>query len=167
MLILKMCRQLKDFGSTTDIFQWILSDFLTLHHWPKGPTGKKVGLLMTFLTFLLFASPGLFLHASPEPTTRWTRENANNTEYLKWASETGRRLQVASYFLVMVGSVELVLAIFIILFEDQWVANIVSKFNNHAKQENDGNEELAAAEAKIERRVSDTEVIESNESDVV
>ena len=128
---------------------------------------------MTFLTFLLFASPGLFLHASPEPTTRWTRENANNTEYLKWASETGRRLQVASYFLVMVGSVELVLAIFIILFEDQWVANIVSKFENHAKQENSGNEELAVAEAKIEtkpsefRRVSDTDVIKSNESDIM
>ena len=45
MLILKMCGQLEDFGSTTDIFQWILSDFLTLNLWPKGPTalGKRSG----------------------------------------------------------------------------------------------------------------------------
>ena len=38
----------------------------------------------------------------------------------------------------------------LILFQDRWVANIVSKFENHAKQENDDNEEEAAAEAKIE-----------------
>ena len=50
----------------------------------------------------------------------------------------------------MIGSVALVLAIFLILFEERWVANIVSKFENHGKQENDDNEELAAAEAKIE-----------------
>ena len=118
-------------------------------------------------------SPLLFFNASPEPTTRWTTENANNTEYLNWASETGHRLQVASYSLLMIGSVALVLATFLILFEDRWVANILSKFENHAKQENSGNEELAAAEAKIEtnpsefRRVSNTEVIGSNESDVV
>ena len=95
-------------------------------------------------------SPLLFLNASPEQTTRWTTENANNTKYLKWASETGHRLQVASYSLLMIGSVALVLAIFLILFEERWVANIVSKFENHGKQENDDNEELAAAEAKIE-----------------
>ena len=118
-------------------------------------------------------SPLLFFNASPEQTTRWTTENANNTEYLKLASETGHRLQVASYSLLMIGSVALVLAIFLILFEDQWVANILSKFENHAKQENSGNEELAAAEATIEtdpsefRRVYDTDVIESNESDLM
>ena len=73
----------------------------------------------------------------------------------------------------MIGSVALVLAIFLILFENQWVANILSKFENHAKQENSGNEELAATEANLEtnpseiRRVSDTDVIESNESNVV
>ena len=53
---------------------------------------------------------------------------------------------------MMIGSVALVLAIFLILFENQWVANILSKFENHAKQENDDNEEEAAAEAKIETK---------------
>ena len=162
IVVLKMFGQLKDFGSITEVFQWILFDFLTLHLWPKGPTGKKIGLAMAFFTFLLFASPGLFLVANPEPTpsTRWTVEKSNNTEYLKWALDTGHRLQVASYSLLMVGSIALALAIFIILFEDQWVANIVSKFEicadqdtvpkieSHTKKENDVNEELASTEYK-------------------
>ena len=160
IFVLKMFGQLKDFGSITEVFQWILFDFLTLHLWPKGPTWKKIGLAMAFFTFLLFASPGLFLVANPEPTpsTRWTVEKSNNTEYLKRALDTGHRLQVASYSLLMVGSIALALAIFIILFEDQWVANIVSKFEicadqdtvpkieSHTKKENDVNEELASTE---------------------
>ena len=162
IVVLKMFGQLKDFGSITEVFQWILFDFLTLHLWPKGPTGKKIGLAMAFFTFLLFPSPGLFLVANPEPTpsTRWTVEKSNNTEYLKWALDTEHRLQVASHSLLMVGSIALALAIFIILFEDQWVANIVSKFEicadqdtvpkieSHAKKENDVNEELASTEYK-------------------
>lgn len=110
---------------------------------------------MASFTSLLFASPGLFLVANPEPTpsNRWTVKKSNNTEYLKWALDTGHRL-------LMVGSIALALAIFIILFEDQWVANIVSMFEicadqdtvpkieSHTKKENDVNEELACTEDK-------------------
>ena len=90
---------------------------------------------MTTFTFLLFASPSPFLIANPAPTTDWV---TNNTGYNRWASETGDRLQIASIFFLLIGSIAFALGICLILFEDKWVEKIVSKFPNHLKEEDGG-----------------------------
>ena len=105
---------------------------------------------MAVFTFFLFAAPAPFLIASPVPTTQWTSTESNNPVYNKWASETGDRLQTASISFLLVGSVAFVLVICLILFEDQWVAKIVSQFPNHSTLEDEFNEGPPVTEVEID-----------------
>ena len=133
ILLLKMCNLLKDLPIAF-VNQCVISDMLTLHLWPKSSTGKKIGVAMTVFTFLLIASLGPFIIADPEPTTDWVI-TSNTTAKIKWAADTADRLQVASISFLTIGFIAFVLAICLILFEDQWVSKIVSKFPRHSKQE--------------------------------
>ena len=55
---------------------------------------------------------------------------SSNTDFVKWASETGDRLQIASVSVLFVGVLAFFLATCLILYEDRWVAKIASKFQN-------------------------------------
>ena len=46
-------------------------------------------------------------------------------DYNEYESETGKRLQIASIGFIVIGSLSFVLAICMILFEEEWVAEIV------------------------------------------
>ena len=95
---------------------------------------------MTVFIFFLFAIRAPFIIASPIPTTRWTSAESNNSVYHTWASKTGDRLQIASISLLLVGSLAFVSVICLLLFEDKWVAKIVSKFPKHSSPEDSLNE---------------------------
>ena len=155
ILLLKMCSMLKDL-TLAHVNSHVISDNLSLHLWPKScHLGKKIGLAMTVLIFLLHALPGSFLISSPEPTNDWIEEwynTENNTAFKTWTSETGDRLQLASIFFLLIGSVAFFLAVFLILIEDKWVANIVAKFPNHSKEE--GNVEEGLVEIDPTNRMS-------------
>ena len=149
ILILKMCNLLKSL-TWAYVNQCVISDILSLHLWPKSRHGKRIGLAMAVFTFFLFAAPAPFLIASPVPTTQWTSTESNNPVYNKWASETGDRLQTASISFLLVGSVAFVLVICLILFEDQWVAKIVSQFLNHSTPVVELNEGPPVTEVEID-----------------
>ena len=109
---------------------------------------------MTVFTFLLYASPGPFLIANPEPTIStnyWVIER-NNTDYTQWASKTSDRLQLASISFLTIGFIAFVLAICLILFEDQWVSKIVFRFPKQPKQEEKASKGPPATEAEIESK---------------
>ena len=171
ILCLKMCKRLEDLP-WAHVNQCVISDLVSLHLWPKSRDGKRIGLAMAVFTFLLFASRGPFLIASPVPTTHWTSTEGNNPVYNMWASKTGDRLKVASISFLAIGSIAFVLVICLILFEDNWVAKIVSKFPNHSKQEDDADEGLSAVEVEIDsknkttynpREEKDAEVVKKDE----
>ena len=137
ILLLKNCNLLKDL-TLAHVNNHVISENLGFHLWPKScHHGKKIGLAMTVLIFLLHALPGLFLIASPDPTNDWIQEwynTANNTAFKEWTSETGDRIQLASISFLLVGLVAFVLAVCLIVFEERWVAKIVAKFPNHTKE---------------------------------
>ena len=84
-----------------------------------------------------------------EPTTDWIHKwnnTANSTVLNKWTSETGDRLQLASISFLVISLIAFVLAICLILFEDEWVAKIISKFPNLPKEEDNVKEVPPAAE---------------------
>lgn len=140
VLFLKLLNLLKDLP-TTQVTQSVISDNISLHLWPKSRDGKRIGLAMTVFIFFLFATPAPFIIASPVPTTHWTSAESNNTgSYNTWASKTGDRLQIASISLLLVGSLAFVSVICLLLFEDKWVAKIVSRFPKHSTPEDDLNE---------------------------
>ena len=105
---------------------------------------------MTVFIFFLFAIRAHFIIASPIPTTRWTSAESNNSVYHTWASKTGDRLQIASISLLLVGSLAFVSVICMLLFEDKWVAKIVSKFPKHSSPEDNLNEEPPVPKLVIE-----------------
>ena len=123
-----------------DVNQSVISDIVSLHLWPKSRDGKRIALAMTVFIFFVLAFRLPFLIASPLPTTRWKSTESNNTVYMKWASETGERLQTASISFLLIGSVAFVLVICLVLFEDKWVAKIVSKFPKHSTPKDNLNE---------------------------
>ena len=75
----------------------------------------------------------------------------NNTAYNNWTTETGDRLQIASVSFLLIGSIAFVLVICLILFEDGWVAKIVSKF---PKEEDNFNEGTPEAEVEIDLKIT-------------
>ena len=97
---------------------------------------------MTVFIFLLFASPVLFITENPAAETPWTSES-NNTDpkYKQWETELAGRLWIASISSLVNGGIVFVLGIYLILFEDQWVAWIVSTFPNLSKEEEEEDED--------------------------
>ena len=152
ILFFKMCN-LRRKVTSANLAQGVIADCLSLHLWPKDRYGRKIGLAMTCFSFLVYASPLPLVIANPQPKTQWTTES-HNTEYNEYESETGKRLWIASICFLVIGSLAFVLAICMILFEDQWVAKIVAKFPIHSKEEEPP---AAADEIKKEK---DTNVIE-------
>ena len=106
----------------------ILSQMLVFYLWPRNYHGKRIGIVMTLFIFLLYGISIAFVIANPEPqNTPWI-EDRNNTDYNTWMSETGERLWVATVSFQVVGVFAFFLTILIILFEDNLVAKVVSKF---------------------------------------
>ena len=146
--LLKMFNLVKDLRLAR-LNHYVITDNLSFNLWPKGREGKRIGLAMTVLLFLLHAIPGIFLMASPKPATDWMHKlynTANSTAFDEWTSKTGDRLQLQSIFFLVIGLIAFVLAICLILFEDTWVAKIVAKFPNQPKEED--NVEEAGSDLK-------------------
>ena len=101
---------------------------MVFYLWPRDYHGKRIGMVMTLFIFLLYGTSIAFVIANPEPqNTPWI-EDRNNTDYNTWMSETGERLWVATVSFQVVGVFAFFLTILIILFEDNLVAKVVSKF---------------------------------------
>ena len=143
-----MCDLVKDL-TLARVNRYVITDNLSLNLWPKGRDGKRIGVAMTLLTFLIHALPGSFLIASQEPAIDFLHKRyntSNSTAFDNWTLETGDHLKLQSIFFLVVGLVAFVLAICLILFEDTWVAKIVAQFPNQAKEED--NVEEAGSDPK-------------------
>ena len=113
--------------AVSGIGRGVLSEILVLHLWPKNRHGKRIGLALAVFFFLLYAIPLPFVIANPEPETfKWTTDGS--LEYIEWVAKLSARVQMASIVLLIVGTVAFLLTMCLILFEDRWVASIVSTF---------------------------------------
>ena len=107
--------------------QGIIAEFLSLHIWPKDRYGKEIGKAMAVLIFLVYAAPLPLAIVNPQAKTQWTAES-HNMEYKEYESETGNRLRIASICFLLIGALAFLSVICMILFEDEWVEKIVTKF---------------------------------------
>ena len=135
LLLLKMCRSKND-QVFTSINQGILAELLTLHLWPKGQLGKRVGVGMTTFIFLLYSSSVACHVANPEDLSKiFVSVNKSDPTFLEWRSETADQLQTASACLLQLGLFTFVLAICFTLYQDRLVTTILSKFPRKTSQE--------------------------------
>ena len=105
---------------------------------------------MAVLSFLVYAVPLPLAIVNPQAKTQWTAES-HNMEYNEYESETGNHLWIASICFLVIGALAFVSVICMILFEDEWVEKIVTKFPNHSKAEvNVTHEEPPAIEFEID-----------------
>ena len=133
--------------SSANINREVITEIMSLGLWPKSRNGQKIALAMTIFTFFLYGLPNIFVIMDSRPTTMWTGRNETNSDYAEYESELGRRLQFFSISFLTTGSVAFVLVICMILFEDQLVARIVSKFPKTSKDQN-SNQEQATIEVE-------------------
>ena len=112
---------------------------------------------------------------NPEPTThQWTEESKNSTAFEDWVSETSGRLRFVASLSLITGVLAFVMAIGILLFEDNFVARIVSKFPNNSEEEGDAiieigqiqtlNEEKKEGEEEKEERGEKEDGVNKDES---
>ena len=92
-LTLFIMRNLTKDITATSITRGIISEILVLHLWPKTNQGKRIGLAMTVLIFLLYAAPLPFFIANPGPETRQIEGRIIKKVQ---SEELSRRLQIAS-----------------------------------------------------------------------
>ena len=151
-IFLKNRNQLKDL-TWANLNQGIMAEFLVFHLWPKDRIGRKLGVAITSVAFLVYALPLPLVIADPKPKTPWTSESDNNDfngtlesrhyHYEDYESETGKRLQIASIFF-------LASIISIIFFENEWVAQIVTQFPNNSRREDSASDESLAGKGEID-----------------
>ena len=52
-----------------------MAEFLVFHLWPKDRIGRKLGVAITSVAFLVYTLPLPLVIANPKPTTPWTTES--------------------------------------------------------------------------------------------
>ena len=135
----------------------------------KRPWWKKDFAGDDNLHLLPFGHPVTFLNRKASTHNPLDINRTEQDLDKEWASETGDRLQTASISLLLVGSVSFVLVICLVLFEDKWVAKIVSKFPKHSTPENilNENEGPHAPKLVIEPKKSNNPRIEDGDADLM
>ena len=128
LLLLKMCRSKND-QVLTSINQGILAELLTLHLWPKGQLGNRVGVGMTTFIFLLYSFSVACHVANPEDLSKiFVSVNKSDPAFQAWMSERTARLQTTSACFLGLGVCTFILVIGFILLQDKLVTTTISKF---------------------------------------
>ena len=142
LLLLKVCLPLKVKDLTpASINQGIMAQNLTLHLWPHRLLCKKIRLAMISFDFLLKFSFLAWVIANPEQGSGFElgTRSADVSVYKAWALET-------SIFILVIGCLALLLNMGQILFQDEYVAKVLSKFPGSCKEE-DPDKKLDEADA--------------------
>ena len=131
------------------IGQGVIAELLTLHIWPRGRLGEKIGLAITVFNFLLFSSSLAWVIAAPEEGSliNWTKE-ASEGIYKEWASESVARLHTSSISCLIIGCPTSLLVICLLIFQNKFVENVVFTYSDKYKQEEDISDQLHTAKDK-------------------
>ena len=105
LLLLKIWLPLKDMSAAT-ISQGLVAECVTLHIWPCGPLGRKIGLAIKTFNILLYSSFLAWTIANPGP--KWKSTFATDSEadvklYQSWEIATSARLQISAILCLVIG----------------------------------------------------------------
>ena len=161
-LILFIVRCIVKDLAVNEIGSGVFSELLVLHLWPKNSHGKSISLAMAVFSFFLFSAPLPSMIANPEPQTlKWTQDRdtlfRSIYERRTWAAELNERVRIASITLLILGSVALFLTICLILFEDRWVAGIVSTFPKVSNEDHKSIENGVLALPEVDKKSGNQE----------
>ena len=98
LLLLEIWLPLKDMTAAT-ISQGLVAECVTLHIWPCGQLGRKIGVAIKTFNILLYSSFLAWTIANPGP--KWKSTFATDSEadvklYQSWEIATSARLQISA-----------------------------------------------------------------------
>ena len=160
ILLLKTCLLLEDL-SVADISQGVVAELVSLHLWPCGQIGKRIGLGVTVFKVLLFTTMltwviinpnngdlvGLVM-SNPEAYTKWQ---------IKWATETSSRLQIASISCLVIGWISLPLILGQVFFQDMFITNCLSAPEEEEEEEEQGIE-MKVVQGEVKETKQENEI---------
>ena len=144
IFIVRTCLRLEDL-SVTSISQGISAELVSLHLWPCGQTGKRIGLGVTIFKVLLFSSMLVWVFNNPDnefvdyKLSRLKKYEANFAQappdelmllegykktVEKWARETTTRLRIASICCLVIGWVTLPLILGQVFYRDVYIEKL-------------------------------------------
>ena len=163
LVFLKIRLSLKDL-TITAIGQGLMSERVSLHIWPCGQVGKKIGFAMASLHLVLYSSFLAWIINDPDPN--WTSKietdlyNISATEastrlhidseadvklYEQWVEETSARLETTGILCLVIGWITFPLIVSHFFYRKKFVANFVtthlSKGEKNMEGEGDENKE--------------------------
>ena len=163
LVFLKIHLSLKDL-TITAIGQGLMSERVSLHIWPCGQVGKKIGFAMASLHLVLYSSFLAWIINDPDPN--WTSKietdlyNISATEastrlhidseadvklYEQWVEETSARLETTGILCLVIGWITFPLIVSHFFYRKKFVANFVtthlSKGEKNMEGEGDENKE--------------------------
>ena len=131
---IKTCFHLKDL-SVTAISQGTFTELVSLHLWPCGKVGKRIGLGVTIYKLLLFSFVLLWIIKDPEVgTVAWVEAPLQSRHHIvtedtkkiaeEWAREALTRFQIASIGCLVIGWLSLPLVIGQVFCQEAFIGKL-------------------------------------------
>ena len=123
------------------IIRGVLGEVVSLHLWPCGRIGKRIGLGLTLFKLLLFT----FLLAwivnhpyGPFASLVMSEAEAWGPVWEEWARETSGRLWIASISCLVIGWVSLPLIVGQVFYQEIFITKLADKCLSAQEEEEEG-----------------------------
>ena len=171
IFLVKTCLRIEDL-SVAGISQGVVAELVSLHLWPCGQTGRRIGLGVTVFKVLLYSFMLAWIINNPEAGTvdkvRSSFEDAGvplMTETLffeEWARVTATRFQIASICCLVIGWITLPLVIGQVFCQDIFTKKLADNCLD-AQEEEEEEEEEEGIKMKVEKGELNA-ILQENES---
>ena len=153
ILLLKTCLLLEDL-SVAAISQGVVAELVSLHLWPCGQIGKRIGLGVTVFNVFLCTGMLTWIIMNPKP--------GQST----WAIETNRRHQIASISCLVTGWISLPLIFCQVFCRDMYITKLANNCLSAQEEEEEEGIELKVeqGEAKAMKHENEIEVAAEEEN---
>ena len=177
---IKTCLHLKDL-SVTAISQGTFTELVSLHLWPCGKLGKRIGLGVTIYKLLLFSFVLLWIIKDPEvgdvdDVLSWFEapiQSRHHTIILvtedtkkiveEWAREATTRFQIASIGCLVIGWLSLPLVIGQVFYQDAFIGKLADSCLADVQEEREEGFEMKVEEEEMKAMEQKNEIEEDNE----
>ena len=138
LLLLEIWLPLKNMTAAT-ISQGLVAECVTLHIWPCGQLGRKIGVAIKTFNILLYSSFLAWTIANPGP--KWKCTFATDSEadvklYQSWEIATSARLQISAILCLVIGWTSFPLLVWQLFHQNKYVTSIVGAHLSKGKEKN-------------------------------
>ena len=161
ILLIKTCLLLKEL-KVCAIIQGVLGEVVSLHLWPCGQIGKRIGLGVTLFKLFLFTF--ILARIVNHPNGRlaslvMTEPEAWGQVWEEWARGTSSRLRIASISSLVIGWISLPLIVGQVFYQEMFITKLADNCLS-AQEEEEGGIAKKVSQAEVEASMKQGNEIE-------